>query len=199
MSYENLSATFKTNLVSPGDSIEYIITVTNSGSINAKLDKITLSESTNEYITFETNGLTEGSTLSANGGTATLTIKVTYKDIASGQGQPSNLAGSLKVTLDYVQNDEKAPETFNTTVHVWHMAKAPFECYLKRVATGEVIGTISATFPGYMVERIEFENVTLINGEEYIVVEENNWHYSYTFTANKDNVNTDGCLEFIDD
>ena len=34
-SFENLSATFKTNLQAPGDSIEYDITVTNNGNLFA--------------------------------------------------------------------------------------------------------------------------------------------------------------------
>ncbi len=99
-----LTATFKTNLVSPGDSMKYDITVTNSGTLPAKLEKLTVSKPNNDMITFETSGIEEGSTLTA-GGTATLTIKVTYKDIAEGQSQPESTEGSLNITLDYVQDE----------------------------------------------------------------------------------------------
>ncbi len=119
-----LTATFKTNLVSPGDSMKYDITVTNSGTLPAKLEKLTVSKPNNDMITFETSGIEEGSTLTA-GGTATLTIKVTYKDIAEGQSQPESTEGSLNVTLDYVQNDGSAigpsgDDNQLTTVYAYH-------------------------------------------------------------------------------
>ena len=40
----NTTATFKTNLTSPGDSMTYEVTVANEGNIAAKLDKITISD-----------------------------------------------------------------------------------------------------------------------------------------------------------
>ena len=98
-----LTATFNTNLVSPGDSLEYDITVTNSGSLNAVLEKITVSDSNNPAIKFTTTGLTEGDSLTANGGTATLTVKVEYDNNVT--TQPNNLKSELNVTLDYVQAD----------------------------------------------------------------------------------------------
>jgi len=98
-----LTASVEADLVSPGDSIEYDITVTNAGSLNAKLEKITLSESNNPAIKFETSGLTEGETLTANGGTATLKLKITYDSNVT--SQPENTKGTISVTLDYVQAD----------------------------------------------------------------------------------------------
>ncbi len=98
-----LTASVEADLVSPGDSIEYDITVTNAGSLNAKLEKITLSESNNPAIKFETSGLTEGDTLTANGGTATLKLKITYDSNVT--TQPENTKGTISVTLDYVQAD----------------------------------------------------------------------------------------------
>ena len=98
-----LTASFETNLVSPGDSIEYDITITNKGSLNAKLDKITLSEPNNEAIIFTTSGLEEGTTLPANNGTAVLTVKVEYSNAVT--TQPDKTIGNLTVTLDYSQAD----------------------------------------------------------------------------------------------
>ncbi len=97
-----LTASFETNLVSPGDSIEYDITITNKGSLNAKLDNITLSEPNNEAIIFTTSGLTEGTTLPANNGTAVLTVKVEYSNAVT--SQPDKTIGNLTVTLDYSQD-----------------------------------------------------------------------------------------------
>ncbi len=97
-----LTATFKTNLVSPGDSIEYDITVSNQGTLNAVLEKITLSDSNNPAIKFTTSGLTEGDALNA-GDSKVLTVKVEYSNSVT--SQPDNLKSELTITLDYVQND----------------------------------------------------------------------------------------------
>jgi len=103
-----LTASFETNLVSPGDSIKYTITVENQGNINAKLDKITISEPDNEYVTFETTGLTEGDSLNA-GSTADLIVTVTFKDVEINKMDKST--SSLTVTLDYSQADGSSSET----------------------------------------------------------------------------------------
>jgi len=102
--WENLTATFKTSLTAPGDSIEYDITVSNKGNLNATLDKITLSDPNNEAIIFTTSGLTEGDTLAA-GQSTVLTVKVEYnKNITS---QPESTEGTLDVTLDFVQEGKE--------------------------------------------------------------------------------------------
>ncbi len=107
-SWEDLTATFKTNLVSPGDSIEYDITIENRGNLNATLDKITLSDSNNEAIKFTSSGLEEGTELNA-GGTATLTVKVEYDSNVT--SQPENTEGTFTVTLDYSQKEGGVPST----------------------------------------------------------------------------------------
>ena len=101
-SWEDLTATFKTNLVSPGDSIEYDITIENRGNLNATLDKITLTDSNNEAIKFTSSGLEEGSELNA-GVTATLTVKVEYDNNVT--TQPESTEGTFTVTLDYSQKE----------------------------------------------------------------------------------------------
>ena len=98
-SHTETTATFKTNLVSPGDSMQYDITVENQGDIDAKLDKITVPESTNPAIGFEVTGIREGALLKA-GNTALLTVIVKYNDVTK---QPDNLTADFTVTLDYSQ------------------------------------------------------------------------------------------------
>ncbi len=98
-SHTETTATFKTNLVSPGDSMQYDITVENQGDIDAKLDKITVPESTNPAIGFEVTGIREGTLLKA-GNTALLTVIVKYNDVTK---QPDNLTADFTVTLDYSQ------------------------------------------------------------------------------------------------
>ena len=101
-SYTDTTATFKTNLVSPGDTMQYDVTVSNEGNIDAKLDKITVPESANPAIGFEVSGIEEGSLLEA-GNTALLTVIVKYNEVTS---QPDNLTADLEVTLDYSQAPE---------------------------------------------------------------------------------------------
>ena len=109
---DDLKATFKANLVSPGDSITYDITVENKGNVNAQLDSIDVSESDNENIKIVTSGITEGDTLNASS-TATLSVKVTYSDEVT--TQPDNLKAEVTITLDYVQEGMRPqlPETIN--------------------------------------------------------------------------------------
>ena len=100
--HTDTTATFRTTLTSPGDTMQYDVTVSNEGDIDAKLDKITVPESTNPAIGFEVKGIEEGSLLEAKQ-TAILTVTVKYNDVTE---QPSNLTADLKVTLDYSQAPE---------------------------------------------------------------------------------------------
>ena len=98
-SYTDTTATFRTRLTSPGDTMQYDVTVSNEGDIDAKLDKITVPESTNPAIGFEVSGIEEGSLLEAKQ-TAILTVTVKYNNVTE---QPEDLTADLKVTLDYSQ------------------------------------------------------------------------------------------------
>ncbi len=115
-SYTNLTATFKTNLVSPGDSIEYDITVTNNGNIDAILDKITITDSKNPAIIFTKSGLTEGDTLVASE-SKVLTVKVEYSNSVT--SQPENTGSSLTVALDFSQNDGQTVDPTSNVVYRW--------------------------------------------------------------------------------
>ena len=100
--YTDTTATFKTRLTSPGDTMQYDVTVSNEGDIDAKLDKINVPESTNPAIGFEVSGIKEGSLLEARQ-TAILTVTVKYNNVTE---QPADLTADLKVTLDYSQAPE---------------------------------------------------------------------------------------------
>ncbi|MFQ8643247.1 MAG: DUF6273 domain-containing protein [Oscillospiraceae bacterium] len=105
-SFEELSATFKTSLQAPGDSIEYDITVSNAGSLDAKLDEITLSDTNNPAIKFTASGMTKGDVITA-GSTKVLTVKVEY--LSSVSEQPTNTTSTLTVDLDYSQATGTVP------------------------------------------------------------------------------------------
>ena len=99
-SHTDTTATFKTNLVSPGDSMQYTVTVENRGSIDAVLKTLSKTDSNNEAIIFEITGIEQGDTLKAHEST-TFNVTVTYnRDITN---QPANLTSDLTITLDYVQ------------------------------------------------------------------------------------------------
>ena len=97
--HTDTTATFKTKLVLPNDTMQYDITVSNEGNIDAKLDKITVPESNNPAIGFEVTGIREGALLKA-GNTALLTVIVKYNNVTE---QPDNLTADFTVTLDYSQ------------------------------------------------------------------------------------------------
>ena len=101
-SYTDLTATFSTNLVSPGDSMKYDITVENQGNIDAYLSKIEVNASNNEAISFETSGIKEGDAL-LTGASDVLTVIVRYN--SSVTSQPENTNSTITVTLDYEQSD----------------------------------------------------------------------------------------------
>ncbi len=98
--WEDLTATINSNLVSPGDSITYDVTVRNDGSIDAVLTDINLTESTNPAISFSTSNLTEGTEL-GSGEEAILKVTVTYNNSVT--SQPEDTSADLSVTLTYEQ------------------------------------------------------------------------------------------------
>ena len=101
-SHTETTATFKTNLVSPGDSMQYDITVENRGDIDAVLESIDVKASENEAILFETSGIKIGDKLLPEESDV-LTVVVTYNPEVT--NQPDNLNSEVTVTLNYVQDD----------------------------------------------------------------------------------------------
>ena len=101
--YENLTATFKTNLVSPGDSIEYDITISNQGNMNAALDKIDIHRKNNPAINITYEGIEAGEVLNA-GSSTVLTLKVEFnKAITS---QPKDTETEFNIDLTYVEEGQ---------------------------------------------------------------------------------------------
>ena len=92
---------FKTNLVSPGDSMTYTITVANEGDLDAILDSIETTDTNNPAILFSVNGINQNDVL-LDGENVTFTVTVTYNPDT--ESQPTNLVSSLTVKLNYVQN-----------------------------------------------------------------------------------------------
>ena len=163
-----LTATFKTNLVSPGDSIEYDITVSNQGTLNAVLEKITLSDSNNPAIKFTTSGLTEGDALNA-GDSKVLTVKVEYDNAVT--SQPENTKSELTITLDYVQEGTSTGvpggDTFTGTVYSHNITPLTSEGMPEHfINIGDTLASIGDTTEDYTtLGKKFFLKHIMVNGQ----------------------------------
>ncbi len=101
-SHTETTAKFSTKLVSPGDSMQYNITVENQGDIDAVLEGIDVKTAENAAIIFETSGIKRGDKLLPDESDI-LTLTVTYNPEVT--DQPSSLNSEVTVTLNYVQDD----------------------------------------------------------------------------------------------
>ena len=100
--HTDTTATFKTNLVSPGDSMKYDITVENQGNIDAVLESIEINDGNNPAITFQTSGIENGDELQVSQSDV-LTVIVSYDSNVT--SQPENTKSTITVTLNYKQKD----------------------------------------------------------------------------------------------
>ena len=95
------AVTFKTLLKSPGDSIDYVVTIENKGTLPAKLESIKTTDMNNPAIIYTVNNLQEGEVLEPSA-SKEFTVTVAYNNEIT--SQPSLLNSSLTVALDFVQN-----------------------------------------------------------------------------------------------
>ena len=101
--YTNTSATFSAKLLKPGDTITYVITIQNAGTINATLDSITFTpddEKGSPAISYET---TSPATSLGAGEQTTFTVKVVYD--AETTEVPSVKTKTITGIIEYVQAD----------------------------------------------------------------------------------------------
>ncbi len=98
--YTNTTASMEANLYNKGDAVEYDITVTNNGNIDAKLDDIiTNIKSDNDAINITFSGVSEQQELK-QGASHTIRVKIEYNPYYSGDGEGS---GEVEVILAYTQ------------------------------------------------------------------------------------------------
>lgn len=99
-SYTNSTAKFNVSLVNPGDSANYTVTITNKGTLTAVLNKLDITSSGTDAITYTISSLKEGDTIEA-GSTKTFTIIVNYS--ANAIADPEQRIKKVKVGLDWMQ------------------------------------------------------------------------------------------------
>lgn len=110
------TATFGMTFNQPGDEGWCDVTITNAGSLPAKVDKISVVASNAagattlkaDAIQYQVSGIAEGTTLAA-GATNTYKVEATYVDIKDAQDNSVALDNNTKsktltVTVDYVQD-----------------------------------------------------------------------------------------------
>lgn len=109
--YDATSATFNLNLSEPGDWVEYTVTVTNGGNIDAtlasvvtSLDNVSDDDEAKEPIKYTISDITDAA-LAANGGTHTYVVRATYDPSFTGANAPAadKMTRSYTVTMVYNQ------------------------------------------------------------------------------------------------
>lgn len=111
-SYTDTTATFSSDLVAPGDSITYTVTISNNGNIPAKVDEVkwlkadSSDDTTNVYsaspIIYSYSFPSQNVTLAA-GTSTTLDVTVTYDEDVTTQPASADLAKTAILSINYVQ------------------------------------------------------------------------------------------------
>lgn len=157
-----MTAEFYTGLVSPGDSIEYDITVTNNGTIDAILDKITITDANNPVIIFTKSGLLEGEKLLV-GESKILTVKVQFSSEVT--SQPENVESSIEVTLDFSQKESTPSVTeIDATYHeeYYTCSAGTLEGTRCKIVTQDIKSATLACPSGYVeIDGVCYEEVDL--------------------------------------
>ena len=102
--FTDTTANFKSTLQSPGDSITYTVTITNSGTLDAKVKSIGWSNqnATASPIMYSFSGLAVGNQVAA-GNTTTVDVTVTYDSAVTTQPAAADLTKEATLVIDYEQ------------------------------------------------------------------------------------------------
>ena len=100
-SYDAMTANFDVGFTSPGDYIIYDVEVTNSGTLDAVIERINVVTNNNPAIIYTTSGIKRGDVIEHNS-KKYLTVKIEYDSSVISQPQTNNNA--LTVQLFTAQN-----------------------------------------------------------------------------------------------
>ncbi len=159
---DDLTASFKVNLVSPGDSIMYDITVKNNGNINAELEKININKQTSSAINITYEGIEAGEILNSSD-SITFTVKVEYNpNITS---QPKDTTSTFEMTLDYVEAG-KAGEIGTSTTGTFTMGGQT----VSLIDDGDGLYADEYESGRYVYKGAKPNNYITFNGEQWRII-----------------------------
>lgn len=118
--YENLSASFRTETLAPGDMLEYTVSVSNRGNIDAKVSEINATLDGPEAIKYTVEGIKKGDIIKEG---VTKEVIITIKFDENATVIPSNKTSTLNINFTCIQNTQSIP-TENLTVYKTRMKKA---------------------------------------------------------------------------
>ena len=113
--WNELTANIEANLYQKGDSIEYIITVENKGTIDATLNNISINEATHEAIKFTYSGVNKNDKL-YKGESTEIKVKIEYNP--NFNGTPEIGSAEINITLDYIQAEVGGIEVTKPNLYV---------------------------------------------------------------------------------
>lgn len=110
-SFTDTTATFYSTLGAPGDSVTYVVTIVNNGTVNAVVNNVEWinddGTADTQYnvspIIYSYSFPNQNQTLAKNGGTTTLEVTVTYDSDVTDQPTESLLEKSATLSINYVQ------------------------------------------------------------------------------------------------
>lgn len=118
--YENLSASFQTETLAPGDMLEYTVSVSNRGNIDAKVSEINATLDGPEAIKYTVEGIKKGDVIKEG---VTKEVIITIKFDENATVIPSNKTLTLNINFTCIQNTQSIP-TENLTVYKTRMKNA---------------------------------------------------------------------------
>ena len=104
--YENLSATFQTETLAPGDMLEYTVSVSNRGNIDAKVSEINATLDGTEAIKYTVEGIKKGDVIKEG---VTKEVIITIKFDENATVIPSNKTSTLNINFTCIQNTQNVP------------------------------------------------------------------------------------------
>lgn len=100
-SYTSSTARFDVNLSSEEDSIEYLVTIRNSGDLDAKLDSIVTNKTGSDAIVYEISNINEDDILKKR---ESVTVKIKVSIDPNIGINESNIETEMVIIFNYIQN-----------------------------------------------------------------------------------------------